>query len=106
MFVLSRLPQRPDSSLMKIGECRALAVLFALILLLMSSSVCFQLEKKLHLPRADQRNLLRKLLFSSMSAYDLKNRLGGAQKQPKKAVDEIESLRKLPPSVPNPSQNK
>ncbi|KAL7168902.1 hypothetical protein ACSBR2_034017 [Camellia fascicularis] len=53
-----------------------------------------------------ERNQSRKLLSSVTMSANLHKLSGGevATKEPKKAVDE--SLRKMPPSASNPSQNK
>ncbi|KAL7194265.1 hypothetical protein ACSBR1_034641 [Camellia fascicularis] len=88
---------------MKIMRWRTLAALFALILIhiFMCSSLHFHNGKSL----LRERNQSRKLLSSVTMSANLHKLSGGvATKEPKKAVDE--SLRKMPPSASNPSQNK
>ncbi|KAG2686953.1 hypothetical protein I3760_09G030700 [Carya illinoinensis] len=85
--------------------CRPLqAALFALLLIeiLMCSSLCQCHES---LPRSERSiQYSRKLLVSTASISTSQNKINGAMKEPKKAVEP--SLRKAPPSVPNPTQNK
>ena len=50
------------------------------------------------------RSQSRKLLVSTASVSTSVDKLNGAMKEPKKAVEP--SLKKAPPSVPNPTQNK
>ncbi|KAF8395903.1 hypothetical protein HHK36_019858 [Tetracentron sinense] len=85
------------------SSCRALPVLFAIILihLLMCSLFSLHHERK-STPR--ERNQARRLLLSVASVSANLNKLNGTMKEPKKAVGT--SLKKVPPSVWNPIQNK
>ncbi|KAG2683322.1 hypothetical protein I3843_10G026400 [Carya illinoinensis] len=94
---------------MKKISCRTLVALLAVILIeiLVCCSLCQCHESY---PRDHQRLIQsRKLLLSTASVtvstndHD-QNKLNGTMKDPKKAVGP--SLRKAPPSVPNPTQNK
>ena len=82
-------------------SCRTLAAFLALILIeiLMCPSLCQSHES---LPK--DRSQSRKLLVSTASVSTSVDKLNGAMKEPKKAVEP--SLKKAPPSVPNPTQNK
>ncbi|XVE75704.1 hypothetical protein DITRI_Ditri12bG0114300 [Diplodiscus trichospermus] len=51
----------------------------------------------------ERYQISRKLLSSVTSFPSAHSKLDGAMKEPKKAVEP--SLRKAPPSVPNPTQN-
>ncbi|KAL2326926.1 hypothetical protein Fmac_020353 [Flemingia macrophylla] len=82
---------------------RYLAAVLALVLVhfLLFSTFCLRHEQSF----SSETSLPRKLLSSSFdSASTSKSKLSGNNNQPKKAVEP--SLRKAPPSVPNPIQNK
>ncbi|KAH7554289.1 hypothetical protein JRO89_XS12G0155900 [Xanthoceras sorbifolium] len=71
----------------------------------MSSSLCFCNEINVKRDQRNQQLLSRKLLFSMASISAGFNKLKAAiLKEPKKAVEP--SLRKAPPSLANPIQNK
>ncbi|XXG50887.1 hypothetical protein AAC387_Pa02g4785 [Persea americana] len=86
------------------ASSKALAALSALMLLHLL--ICS--PSSLPLERTSLRgcNLPRRLLLSvvSSASTSLKNLPAARMKEPKKAVEA--SLRKAPPSVPNPTQNK
>nr|DAD43194.1 TPA_asm: hypothetical protein HUJ06_001424 [Nelumbo nucifera] len=86
---------------MKISS-RALAALLTLVLfhLLMCSVLSLHHESKS--PR--ERIQSRRLLLSAASVSVNLKKLNGKNKEPKKAVET--SLRRAPPSVSNPIQNK
>ncbi|WRX25763.1 hypothetical protein QQP08_018250 [Theobroma cacao] len=54
-------------------------------------------------PPGERYQMSRKLLSAVALFPAGENKLNGAMKEPKKAVEP--SLRKAPPSVPNPTQN-
>ncbi|OAY30232.1 hypothetical protein MANES_14G015100v8 [Manihot esculenta] len=82
---------------------RTLVVLFALILIhiLMSSLLSLHHEREIH---SDSRNQPRRLLVSVSLSSSNEANLNGAIKDPQKALET--SLRKAPPSLSNPTQNK
>lgn len=82
-------------------SCTTLAAFLALILIeiLVCPSSCQSHES---LPK--DRSQSRKLLVSTASVSTSVDKLNGVMKEPKKAVEP--SLKKAPPSVPNPTQNK
>lgn len=82
---------------------RALVALFGLILMhfFMSSLLCLHHEIKIH---PVDRNQPRRLLLSVSSLSSNINKYSGGTKDPQKAVGT--SLRKAPPSLSNPTQNK
>ncbi|OAY43143.1 hypothetical protein MANES_08G045700v8 [Manihot esculenta] len=94
---------------MKINNSTTLAALLALILLhiltFSSPSLC---NEVITTTSTDQKPLPRRLLLlpsaSSRSHSRLPSPANAAVKGPKKAVEQ--SLRKAPPSVSNPIQNK
>ncbi|OMO55180.1 hypothetical protein COLO4_36151 [Corchorus olitorius] len=83
---------------------------FALFLLqiffIMSSNSLSLCHGEVIIPPGERNHIPRKLLVSSMATFPAaghNSKLNGAMKEPKKAVEP--SLRKAPPSVPNPTQN-
>ncbi|KAF9664669.1 hypothetical protein SADUNF_Sadunf16G0042300 [Salix dunnii] len=82
-------------------------VVFILVHILTSSSLCFCHEESILIP-SERRSTSRKLLATPMKSAPAsvakENKLGGGKvKEAKKAVEQ--SLRKAPPSVSNPIQN-
>ncbi|KAI4348765.1 hypothetical protein L6164_009447 [Bauhinia variegata] len=89
---------------MKITSCRILGAVLALTLVHFLFFSSFRLHHEQSFSR--EKGLSRKLLspsFESLST-SMDKYLKGSRKQTKKAVEP--SLRKAPPSVPNPTQNK
>ncbi|KAL4304798.1 hypothetical protein AHAS_Ahas16G0014300 [Arachis hypogaea] len=89
-------------------RCRVvLTAMLALFLVFLLFSSFFQSHD--HHKSSKEISLSRKLLSQSMDSIISTRRVGklsGSKKQNKKVVFVQQSLRKAPPSVPNPTQNK
>ncbi|KAE8680591.1 Emsy N Terminus/ plant Tudor-like domains-containing protein isoform 1 [Hibiscus syriacus] len=84
---------------MKISSVNLTALILLHILISCSSS-CLG-DVVVSSGETDRIAISRKVLSSSVASFSAGN--GAAVKEPKKAV--LPSLRKAPPSVPNPTQN-
>nr|BAV14867.1 CLAVATA3/ESR-related 39 [Lotus japonicus] len=93
---------------MKITSCRVLAAILALVLVhfLLFSSFCLHhrqsFSRETSLPVS--RKLLSSSSTSSASFFTRFGKISGSRNQNRKTVEP--SLRKAPPSIPDPTQNK
>ncbi|KAK7285498.1 hypothetical protein RJT34_20271 [Clitoria ternatea] len=90
---------------MKIIGCRVLAVVVAMVLVHFLLLSIFYLPLAQSFSREKSVSVSRELLSSSLASFSASiGKISGSRKQKKRAVEP--SLRKAPPSIPNPTQNK
>ncbi|KAH1070001.1 hypothetical protein GLYMA_03G143900v4 [Glycine max] len=87
-------------------SCRILGAVLALVVLHFLLFSLYSLSHEQSFSGETSLSVSRELLSSSFASFSTSiNKISGSKKQKKKKVMEP-SLRKAPPSIPNPTQNK
>ncbi|KAG4927946.1 hypothetical protein JHK82_053637 [Glycine max] len=88
-----------------IRSCRILGAVLALVVVHFLLFSLYSLSHEQSFLGETSLSVSRELLSSSLASFSTSiNKISGSKKQKKKVVEP--SLRKAPPSIPNPTQNK
>ncbi|TKY62545.1 octanoyltransferase protein [Spatholobus suberectus] len=94
-----------SSNLTQIRSCRILGAVLALVVVHFLLFSLYSLSHEQSFSGETSLSVSRELLSSSLASFSTSiNMISGSKKQKKKVVEP--SLRKAPPSIPNPTQNK
>nr|KYP70599.1 hypothetical protein KK1_009819 [Cajanus cajan] len=90
---------------MKIRSCRILGAVLVLVMVHFLLFSLYSISHEHSFSGETSVSVSRELLSSSLASFSTSiNKIRGSKKQKKKVMEP--SLRKAPPSIPNPTQNK
>ncbi|CAJ1909053.1 unnamed protein product [Sphenostylis stenocarpa] len=104
IIILTFLLKTLSPFIMKIRSCKILGAVLALVVVHFLLFSLYSLSHEQRFSGETSLSVSRELLSSSLASFSTSiNKISGSKKQKNKVVEP--SLRKAPPSIPNPTQN-